>query len=163
MEYRRNGESEVELMVKNKLLLIEDEEKTGKMLRKALEYEGIEVVWAKDGRSALEQVKNGRFDLIILDLKLPDIHGDELLENLRSIAPYVRVIVYSVEMLAPVMKKLIEIGVDGYINKGVDTDLWEIVEKVKAKLAPFSTAERSRLLDALPKGIFCDNHLNEER
>ncbi len=149
-------------MNKNKVLLIEDEEKTGKMLIKAMEYEGIDVVWAKEGNSALEQVKKERFDLIILDIKLPDIHGDALLENMRSIAPYIRVIIYSVEMNATVMKNLIEIGVEGYINKGVDTDLWEIVEKVKAKLAPFSTAERSHLLEALPKGLFRDNHLHEE-
>ena len=141
-------------MRKNQLLLIEDEIKTGELLRQALESEGIEVIWAKEGASALSLVKKAKFDLIILDLKLPDIHGDELLENIRNIAPYVRVIVYTVEMEADVMRRLIEVGVEGYINKGVDMDLWEMVELVKAKLAPFSEAERYRLLKALPKGMF---------
>jgi CheY-like chemotaxis protein len=122
--------------MKNTLLLIEDEQKTGEILKQALESEDIDVTWTLDGKSALEQMERGKFDLIILDLKLPEISGDEVLEGIRSIDPYVEVIVYTNYQDPPVMKRLINLGVEGYINKGADADLWDTVEKVKARLAP---------------------------
>jgi len=140
--------------MENTLLLVEDEQKTGKMLKQALESEGIDVIWAIDGKSALDQMEKGRFDLIILDLKLPGISGDEVLKGIRSIDPYVEVIVYTNYQDPPVMKRLINLGVEGYINKGADADLWGTVEKVKARLDPFSEEERNTLLEAIPEGIF---------
>ena len=148
--------------MKNTILLIEDEKKTGEMLKLALESEGIEVIWAVDGKSALDKMEKGRFDLIILDLKLPEISGDEVLEGLRSIDPYVEVIVYTNYQEPPVMKKLINLGVEGYINKGADADLWGMVEKVKARLDPFSEEERERLLEAAPEGIFREREPKKE-
>jgi len=144
------------------ILLVEDEKKTGEMLKQALELESIEVIWAIDGQSALDEMERGKFDLIILDLKLPKISGDEVLEGIRSIDPYVEVIVYTNYQDPPVMKKLINLGVEGYINKGADADLWETVEEVKARLDPFSEEERDRLLASVPEGVFHGYDLDEE-
>ena len=58
---------------------------------------------------------------------------------------------------APVMKNLINLRVEGYINKGADADLWETVEAVKSRLAPFSEEERDRLLKAVPVGMFSNS------
>lgn len=146
--------------MKNTVFLIEDEKKTGEMLKQALESEGIEVIWAIDGKSALKQMERGRFDLIILDLKLPEISGDEVLEGIRNKDPYVEVIVYTNYQDPPVMKKLINLGVEGYINKGADADLWDTVKKVKARLDPFSEEERELLLESAPEGIFREHHNN---
>ena len=52
------------------------------------------------------------------------------------------------------MKKLINLGVDQYINKGADADLWDTVRIVKERLDPFSEGERDALLNAAPEGIF---------
>jgi DNA-binding response OmpR family regulator len=121
-------------MIKNTLLLVEDEPKTGEMLKQALESEGIEVIWAKNGNSALDKMENGKFDIVILDLKLPEMSGVEVLEGIRSVDKYVEVIVYSNYQEPQVIKKLINIGIEGYITKGADADLWNTVEKVKARL-----------------------------
>ncbi|RKZ54289.1 MAG: response regulator [Candidatus Parabeggiatoa sp. nov. 3] len=121
-------------MIKNTILLVEDEPKTGEMLKQALESEGIEVIWAKEGKSALDKMEKGKFDIIILDIKLPEISGVEVLEGIRSVDRYVEVMVYSNYQEAAVMKKLINIGIDGYITKGADADLWHTVEQVKARL-----------------------------
>jgi len=138
--------------MKNTVLLIDGEEKTGELLVQALKSEGIEVTWASDGKSALAKVEKGGFDLIILELKLPEISGDEVLEGIRRIDPYVEVIVYTSEQNPSVMKKLINLGVDGYIDKG--GDLWETVKEVKARLEPFSEEERERVLESAPEGMF---------
>ncbi len=140
--------------MENTILLVEDEEKTGEMLRQALESEGIRVVWAIDGQVALDEMGKGRFDLIILDLKLPKLSGDEVLEGIRKIDPYVEVIVYTNYQEPPVMKKLVNLGIEGYLNKGADADLWDMVDKVKAKLDPFSEEEIEALFEAAPDGIF---------
>jgi DNA-binding response OmpR family regulator len=140
--------------LKNTILLVEDETKTGQILKQALETEGIEVTWSQDGKSALDILEKGKFDLIILDLKLPGISGDEVLEGVRKIDPYVDVVIYTNYQEPPVMKKLINLGVDKYINKGADADLWETVEVVKERLRPLSKEDREKLLEAAPEGMF---------
>ncbi len=140
--------------MENIVLVIEDEIKTGEMLKKALESVGIETDWATNGDDALKMIEKGKYDLIILDLKLPEISGDEVLEELRKIDPYVEVIVYTNYQEPPVMKKLINLGVEGYINKGPEADLWETVDAVKKKLDPFSKEEKDTILDSAPEDMF---------
>ncbi len=140
--------------MKNIILLVEDEIKTGEMLKQALEMEGIDVVWAVDGKDAISKMAKGKYDLIILDLKLPEMSGDEVLEQVRTVDPYVDIIVYTNYQDPPVMKKLINLGIEGYINKGADADLWGTVEIVKARLDPLSEKERNNLLSSVPSGIF---------
>lgn len=146
----------------NTVLLIDAEKQTGEMLKQVLESEGIEVVEATDGKFALDEMKKRRFDLIILDPKLPEISGDKVLEGIRRIDPYVEVIVYTDYQDLASMKKLINLGVDGYIDKGGDASLRETVEKVKARLDPFSEEERESILAAAPEGIFREHDLNKE-
>lgn len=138
----------------NTLLLVEDERKTGEMLKQALESEGISVNWVMDGNAAIATMEKGKFDLVILDLKLPGIPGDEVLERVRKIDPYVEVIIYTNYQDPPVMKKLINLGVEGYINKGAAADLWDTVDRVKKLLDPFTPEERQDVLTSAPEGLF---------
>jgi len=138
----------------NKILLVEDEVKTAEVLKEALTDEGISVEWVTNGLDALNLIKPGYYDLVILDLKLPGMSGDEILENLRKIDAYVDVIVYTNYQDPPVMQRLINLGVDGYISKGASADLWETVDKIKKMLNPLSEEEREELLKQLPKDMF---------
>jgi CheY-like chemotaxis protein len=138
----------------SEVLLVEDERKTAEMLRDALISEGINVTWVVDGPSAIEKIQNASPDLVILDLKLPGMTGDQVLERIREIDKFVDVVVYTNYQDPPVMKKLINLGVEGYISKGANADLWETVEKVKEILDPFSSEEREKLLQRIPKDIF---------
>jgi CheY-like chemotaxis protein len=138
----------------NKILLVEDEVKTAEMLKEALVEEGIGVEWVTNGGDALDLIKPGSFDLIILDLKLPGMTGDEILEHLRKVDPYVDVVVYTNYQDPPVMQKLINLGVDGYISKGASADLWDTVEQIKKILDPLSEDERENLLAQVPADLF---------
>ena len=140
----------------NSVMLVEDEIKTAEMLKLALESEGIEVFWVTDGVAAIKSMSKGKFDLIILDLKLPAMSGDEVLEEIRKIDPYVEVVVYTNYQDPPVMQKLINLGVQGYISKGASADLWETVERVKSILDPFTDKEREDLIGELPPDAFRD-------
>ncbi len=138
----------------NKVLLVEDEAKTADMLKKALVSEGIDVVLAIDGAQAKQQIEKGKFDLIVLDLKLPLFSGDQVLEYIREKDPYVEVIIYTNYQDPPTMKKLINLGVDGYINKGSTADLWATVSTIKNKLDPFSNEKKDALLESTPDDLF---------
>ena len=145
------------------VMLVEDETKTAEMLKLALESEDIEVLWVQDGKSALHEMKKGRFDLIILDLKLPEMSGDEILECIRKIDTYVSVIVYTNYGDNPsILQKLINLGVEGFISKGAYADLWGTVKKVKSLLDPFSEDEKNDLLSSLPQGAFVNPHKDDE-
>ncbi|AWO01448.1 DNA-binding response regulator [Chitinophaga alhagiae] len=68
---------------KASILLVEDEENLQEALKLNLELEGYEVTTADNGTSALKAVKNEYFDLIILDIMLPEMDGLAVCENIR--------------------------------------------------------------------------------
>lgn len=102
----------------------------------------------------MKLIKPGAFDLVILDLKLPGMSGDEILEQLRIVDQYVDVVVYTNYQDPPVMQKLINLGVDGYISKGATADLWGTVEQIKKLLDPLSDEDRESLLAQIPPDVF---------
>lgn len=139
--------------MKFNIYLVEDEDKTGEFLKKALEEDEdytFQVDLVKDGKEAIDKYINTKYDLIILDLKLPNKTGDEVLEVIRKKSPYTSVMVFTNYEEPPIMRKLINLGVDGYLKKGADADLWDTVQKIKDKLKPMNEIQRHQLLASLP-------------
>ncbi len=68
---------------KHSVLLVEDEENLLEALKLNLELEGYEVTGVNDGAEALNAVENEYFDLIILDVMLPELDGISVCENIR--------------------------------------------------------------------------------
>ncbi|MBP6215716.1 MAG: response regulator, partial [Chitinophagaceae bacterium] len=68
---------------KTSILLVEDEENLHEALKLNLELEGYEVTSAFDGAAALKAVENEYFDLIILDVMLPEMDGISVTETIR--------------------------------------------------------------------------------
>lgn len=81
----------IEAMAKAKILLVEDSKVQAGLVRDFLEKTGYEVIWAENGKSAIKTAKTMSVDIILLDLMLPDISGNEvcrwlkLNENTRGI------------------------------------------------------------------------------
>lgn len=67
-----------------RILIVEDEEKISRFLQLELEHEGYAVGLAFDGRTGLEMAESGQFDLLVLDLMLPQLSGMEVLRRLRK-------------------------------------------------------------------------------
>lgn len=67
-----------------KILLVEDEEALLKLYRQMLEADGYEVKAVTTGREALKLTEEEEFDLLFLDIRLPDIRGDKIVEEMRE-------------------------------------------------------------------------------
>ena len=70
-----------------------------------------------------------------------------VLKEIRKIRPYVFVIIYTNFSDFTDLKVLANIGIDGYVNKGPDADLQELVNIVKEKLEPFSVEDVRAIID----------------
>ena len=69
--------------MKTKILLVEDEEKLARFVELELTYEGYEVDKALNGRDGYEMSASGAYDLVLLDIMLPELNGMEVLRRLR--------------------------------------------------------------------------------
>lgn len=133
----------------NRILIIEDEDMTAKAVKKGLELHGMEVEVAEDGEKGIELVKRNEYDLILLDLKMPKVSGEEVLKVIRKIRPYVFVIIYTNYSVFADIKALANIGIDGYVNKGADADLQGLINMIIEKLEPFSVEEMKEVMNTV--------------
>ena len=70
--------------METRILIIEDEEKIARFLELELNHEGYATEKASDGRTGLDKALEGHFDLIVLDVMLPELNGFEVLRRLRK-------------------------------------------------------------------------------
>jgi DNA-binding response OmpR family regulator len=78
---------------KRKVLLVDDNPQIRQSLRKVLREEGYEVELAADGREGLEKFHAGRFDMMLLDISLPDMSGWDVFGTATAVNPFVPVII----------------------------------------------------------------------
>lgn len=128
------------------ILLAEDDRQTAGYVKEALELEDMKVDVAYDGQMGLEKFKERNYDLILLDLEMPKMSGEELLREIRKDNPYIDIIVYTNYAKFGNIPKLVNMGINGYINKGPEADLDELINLVKEKLEPLDASEMERLI-----------------
>jgi len=134
----------------NRVLIIEDEIVTAEAVKEALALDDISADIASDGKIGLEKFISNNYDLILLDLKMPGLSGDEVLSEIRKHDPFIDVIIYTNYTDFADIKKLANIGIEGYINKGPKADLSELISAIKEKLAPLDDETISALLKDIP-------------
>lgn len=119
-----------------RLLVVEDDRDTAALVKAGLETEDMQVEIAYDGQEGLEKFKEGEYDLVLLDLQMPKMTGEELLKVIRKENPYIDIIVYTNYEKFADIKKLVNLGINGYVNKGPNADLNELIGMIKSKLEP---------------------------
>ena len=100
----------------NVVLVIDDEPKIRRFLRAGFELHGFSIVEAEGGADGLKAATFSAPDLIILDLDLPDIHGEDILERIRSWSN-VPIIILSVQSDEEEKVQLLRLGADDYVVK----------------------------------------------
>ncbi len=106
--------------MKKRILLADDEQITRYSLSLKLNKQGYEVVSESSGEKAIERLKNEEFNLIILDVIMPDMDGMKTFEQIRKINPDVPVIMLSGKASTEKAVYLMKMGAYDYITKPVE-------------------------------------------
>jgi CheY-like chemotaxis protein len=115
---------------KKKILVAEDEKPMANALKLKLESEGYQVVLAFNGKEAIEALESEKFDLLLLDLVMPEKTGFDVLEEIKSKNLSIPVIVLSNLAQEEDIGKAKKFGVINYFVKS-NTSLSEISEHIK--------------------------------
>jgi two-component system alkaline phosphatase synthesis response regulator PhoP len=105
------------MAAKISILLVEDEENLQEALKLNLELEGYEITSAYDGKEALEAVKNEHFDLMILDVMLPELDGISVVERIRLQSNDIPILILSAKNSSADRVLGLKKGADDYLTK----------------------------------------------
>jgi DNA-binding NtrC family response regulator len=118
---------------KARILVVDDEESIRKVLATILEEEGYKVEIAKSGKEAIKKSENGYYNLALLDIRLPDVEGTELLSAMKDTTPkMIKIIMTGYPSLQNAIEAVNK-GADAYILKPfkVETVLRTIKEQLE--------------------------------
>lgn len=132
-----------------KILVVDDEPSIVTLVKFNLEKSGFTVDTAADGRSAVELSKQSNYDLMVLDIMLPELDGIEVLKELRKTGIDTPVILLTAK--DEELDKIIglELGADDYMTKPFSPR--ELTARAKAILRRATTAEAKILDEGIPK------------
>ncbi|MBA4416697.1 MAG: DNA-binding response regulator [Syntrophus sp. (in: bacteria)] len=123
-----------------KILIVEDETKVVNFIKTGLEEEGYSIDVAYDGKTGLELLKNNTYDIVLLDLMIPEIDGLELLKRIRTWGVNTPVLIITAKTAKEDVIKGLDTGSDDYLTKPFSFD--ELLARIRALL------RRSKQTDA---------------
>jgi CheY-like chemotaxis protein len=116
-----------------KILLVEDNEMNRDMLSRRLQRKGYDVAMAVDGKEGVAMAGAGAYDLILMDMSLPEIDGWEATRQIRAArGPGIPIIALTAHAMAGDREKAIEAGCDDYDTKPIE--LARLLGKIEALL-----------------------------
>ena len=113
-----------------KILLVEDEIDLNNIVTKYLKKNGYSVDSVFDGEEALDYLKYGEYDLVILDIMLPKINGFEVIKELRNKGNHTSVLMLTARDSADDKVKGLDLGADDYLVKPFDFN--ELLARMRA-------------------------------
>lgn len=137
-----------------RILLVEDEEQLRKIIKMNLEIDGYEVVATDNGRKALELAEGQHFDLMILDVMLPEVNGFQICEQVRLRNSKVGIIIISAKDTSNDRITGLKLGADDYLTKPFNLE--ELLLRVQ-NLLKRSSEENAKDLE---KYSFNGNDIN---
>ncbi|MEZ4699285.1 MAG: response regulator transcription factor [Rhodothermales bacterium] len=139
-----------------KILLVEDEPRVAAFVEQGLSEEGYDITWAADGEKALSKGLEGTYDLVLLDVRLPDISGIEVCRQLRLVSPALPILMLTALDAVEDRVAGLRAGADDYLPKPFAfNELLARIEALlrRARLAPGAQAlrEGSLVLDPITR------------
>jgi len=126
----------------SKILLVDDEKKYVQTLSKRLMMRELDSAVVYDGTSALELARDDEPDVMILDLRMPDIDGIEVLRRVKQTRPAIEVIVLTGQGSEEDRKTCMELGAFAFLSKEVGID--ELSRTIKAAHAKIQNSRKDR-------------------
>jgi two-component system OmpR family response regulator len=118
--------------VKHKILLAEDDEGFGELLKNYLELNDFDVCWCKNGIEAFKTFHKKVFDICLLDIMMPDMNGFELAKEIKQNKADMPLLFLSAKSLKEDLLAGYQCGADDYITKPFDSEL--LIYKINAIL-----------------------------
>lgn len=119
-----------------KILLVEDQLINQKLMKNVLEKGGYEVIPASDGESALKLLSENKYDIILMDIQMPELNGYEVAKKFREMekvsGEFTPILAMTANSLAGDREKSLESGMDDYIAKPLN--MVEINARIEALL-----------------------------
>jgi PAS domain S-box-containing protein len=108
-----------------RVLYVEDNVSNLELIEEVLLDDGIEIIAAASGRLALDIAPGARADVVLLDMNLPDMTGDQVLHGLRACPQTAQtpVIVLTADATSTTRQRMLELGVSAHLTKPIDIDL----------------------------------------
>jgi len=123
-----------------RVIIVDDDKPLLKSLSEILQKEGYTVDVAETGTEAVEKIKSNRYDVVLLDIKLPDMEGTELLRLVDAQLPQtIKIIITGYPSTENAVKAL-NLKADGYIVKPVNPQ--ELLKTLEEKLKERSESEK---------------------
>jgi len=116
-------------MDKMKLMLVDDEERLLSSIAKLLSKKGIDVVTATSGAEAIEKLKHQNIHVVILDVKMPGMDGNETLVEIKRLFPMVEVIMLTGHATVESAVDGLKFGATDYLMKPIGID--ELIQKAE--------------------------------
>jgi two-component system KDP operon response regulator KdpE len=112
-----------------RILLVDDESAIRRALRPPLAELGFQVVEASRGEEALQMLRSGAFDVVLLDVNMPGIGGIETLRRMRALAPRLPILMLTVRDGEADKVEALELGADDYVTKPFSTR--ELIARIR--------------------------------
>ena len=142
------------------ILIVDDEKIVRDSLFHWFEEEGYNVDTAEDGESALKKYEKGKYDLLLLDMKMPGMSGIDLLTKIKSIDKDSIIILITAFASVPTAITALKQGAYDYVTKPVDPD--ELAHLVKKALEQKSLKQENKILkESIEEIIRPDNLIGE--
>lgn len=118
-----------------RILIVDDEPLQRNLLGGYLKKQGIDVVEAASGHEALDRFLQQPIDLVLLDQRMPDLQGDEVLERIKAINPLARVIMITAYGAVDTAVKVMQMGADDFLEKPINLEtLLAKIRSIEEKL-----------------------------
>jgi two-component system response regulator AtoC len=116
-------------MRKNRILIAEDEENILNLLERLLKKNGYVTYGAKNGKEALDIAKSKEIDIVITDIRMPEMDGITLIKEIKKMDPCIEVIVMTAFASVDTAIEAVRIGARDYIRKPFDID--EVINAIE--------------------------------
>jgi two-component system KDP operon response regulator KdpE len=124
-----------------RILLVDDESAIRRALRPPLLELGFQVVEASRGEEALQMLRTGAFDVVLLDVNMPGIGGIETLRRMRALAPRMPILMLTVRDAEEEKVVALELGADDYVTKPFSTR--ELIARIRTAIRRVQAPARS--------------------
>ncbi len=128
------------IQLKSKILIVDDEDNVTQLLTKVLSKAGFNTDYAKTGKQALEKIEKNTFDIVITDIKMPEMDGISLLKQINQMDCGIKVILITAFATVNTAIDALRFGATDYIQKPFDIE--EVLSSVHKALAGLNVQDK---------------------